>query len=353
MRAAISLLLDKGIRFTRPSEYQSKIGAWNYWPHKCKAHRDRDPKALVDIDPPKFLSLLEHNLAQQQTRLHVAANHLHPSIPPQAVGNWHKTLTTSLPHDARPLDVVRELIRNGVQVFPVHPGTKKPLTGSDRTAPNRWGATADATITLHRFMHLFPTAMIGVPTGQLNGLFAIDADRKLIGDTVVDGSTNFGKLIEANGGLPPTMRTLTKRGVHYLFDYAEGIRNSISKIAPGVDVRGEGGFVIWAGSIRADGFHYRRDPLSPLLFATAPDWLITAALTGHCRHEGHSAPDETPASRNTISLDPSPWPDPHDQQPPEPVVGGFGPPIADGQPPEPMVESLLFPIVKPLRTRGA
>jgi len=129
----------------------------------------------------------------------------------------------------------------------------------------------------------------------------------------------LAKLIEANGGLPPTIRTLTKRGVHYLFDYAEGIRNSMSKIAPGVDVRGEGGFVIWAGSVRADGFHYRRDPSSPPLFATAPDWLITAALTGPCRHEGQSAPDGSPASPSTIHLDFPLLFDPDVQQPPESI----------------------------------
>jgi len=172
--------------------------------------------------------------------------------------------------------------------------------------------------------------MIGVPTGLGNGLFAIDADCRIVDGTFIDGPANLAKLIEANGDLPPTMRTLTKRGVHYLFHYAEGIRNSMSKIAPGVDVRGEGGFVIWAGSIRADGFHYRRDPRSPPLFATAPDWLITAALTGHCQPKAQSAPDGSPASPSMISLDPSPWPDPDDQQPPEPIVlSGFGPPLED------------------------
>jgi len=174
MRTAITLLVDKGISFTRRSEWQLKIGKCNYWPHKRKAHRDGDLKALVDIDPPKFLLLLDRNLAPPQPRPHMAVKHPQPAIPSKGIIDWHKTLTTSPPHGAlpRPLDVVRELIRNDVQVFPVNPSTKKPLTGADRTAPNRWGATADATITLNRFMRLFPTAMIGVPTGLGNGLFA-------------------------------------------------------------------------------------------------------------------------------------------------------------------------------------
>jgi hypothetical protein len=46
--------------------------------------------------------------------------------------------------------------------------------------------------------------------------------------------------------LPLTQCHMTRSGgLHMLFRHAEGVRNSSGKIAPGVDVRGDGGFVIW------------------------------------------------------------------------------------------------------------
>jgi hypothetical protein len=46
--------------------------------------------------------------------------------------------------------------------------------------------------------------------------------------------------------LPETRAHRTRSGgVHLLFQHAVGMRCSASKIVPGVDVRGDGGYVIW------------------------------------------------------------------------------------------------------------
>jgi hypothetical protein len=65
----------------------------------------------------------------------------------------------------------------------------------------------------------------------------------------VDGIANLKALIDANGPLPETRMAHSPSGsVHYFFTHPHKglVRNSASTLAPGVDVRGEGGMVIVA-----------------------------------------------------------------------------------------------------------
>jgi hypothetical protein len=95
------------------------------------------------------------------------------------------------------------------------------------------------------------------------------------------------------------MRTFTVRtrsgGLHLYFKAPRDIKikSSASKIAPGVDIRAEGGYVVgptsWVDSDRKGeaGFYQVIDnsPVAPL-----PDWLLTAILAGK---------KNTPKSRST------------------------------------------------------
>jgi hypothetical protein len=83
----------------------------------------------------------------------------------------------------------------------------------------------------------WPGDLIGFPTGAVNGFDVLDIDPRHGGDVWHTAHT---------GRLPPTRVHQTRSGgLHILFRHADGVRNSAGKIAPGVDVRGEGGFVIW------------------------------------------------------------------------------------------------------------
>jgi hypothetical protein len=72
--------------------------------------------------------------------------------------------------------------------------------------------------------------------------------------------------------------TLTQQtgslGYHFIFEHDAGLnlRNSASKIAPGIDTRGEGGYIIFAPSNHPSGRRYRlintREPQK------MPEWLI-------------------------------------------------------------------------------
>jgi hypothetical protein len=79
---------------------------------------------------------------------------------------------------------------------------------------------------------------IGIRTGAISGLVVIDVDLK-----------GLKFLKELN--LPPTPRVRTgSGGLHFYFKYPEGgLSNSVGKLAPGIDLRGDGGQIVAPPSI--------------------------------------------------------------------------------------------------------
>lgn len=114
-----------------------------------------------------------------------------------------------------------------------------PCRGSNK-APSCPRGFKDATRDAETIVDLwrrFPGELIGVPTGLASGVDALDIDPRHGGDTW---------LTEAADSLPVTQINHTRSGGrHFLFRHADKVRNSAGKIAPGVDVRGEGGYIVW------------------------------------------------------------------------------------------------------------
>jgi hypothetical protein len=118
---------------------------------------------------------------------------------------------------------------------------------------------------IRRWWTRWPAALIGMPTGAASGVVVIDLDAK----DGRDGIAAF-EALRAGRELPmhPAVRTRSG-GRHLYFAAVPGrtIRSSASRLAPGVDVRGEGGYVIAPPS---PGYAVmRRAPLSP-----PPAWLL-------------------------------------------------------------------------------
>jgi putative DNA primase/helicase len=64
-----------------------------------------------------------------------------------------------------------------------------------------------------------------------------------------------------------------RAGAHYFFNHpGEEIRNSAGMLGVGLDVRGDGGFVVVPPSEGANGRRYEPDDRAPL--ANPPDWLL-------------------------------------------------------------------------------
>jgi hypothetical protein len=144
-------------------------------------------------------------------------------------------------------------------VFPCRPGGKEPLTPHGHldasTDPRR----------IHAWWNAHPNANIGVPTGERSGILALD----------VDEPASLKALELEHGKLPVTCRHSTgSGGMHHLYRYppSRNIRNSAGKLAPGIDVRGEGGYIIAPPSSTIGPYRI----LENLPLTETPVWLLEA-----------------------------------------------------------------------------
>ncbi|HBK06390.1 MAG TPA: hypothetical protein DDZ81_11075 [Acetobacteraceae bacterium] len=153
------------------------------------------------------------------------------------------------------LDSALELAELGIPVFPLK-SNKRPC---------QEGAFHDASSDPETVRRLFAdplASLIGVPTGAASGIDILDIDPKSGGDLW---------LRENEHRLPAARRHHTRSGgVHLFFVHTAGMANSASRIAPGVDVRGAGGYFVWWP---AAGFFVTGDA-----WATWPAWLLLDAL---------------------------------------------------------------------------
>lgn len=142
---------------------------------------------------------------------------------------------------AEMLQLALKYAADGFEVFPCDPETKKPLCTNGFKA-----ATADE-VTIRIWWHRHPAAMVGWPT---EGFLVLDADQP-------QGPDSLKKLEAEIGPLPQTMTVRTPRGgTHYIFKSDEPVKCSASGIGVNLDIRGDGGYIILAGSITATGKRY-------------------------------------------------------------------------------------------------
>jgi hypothetical protein len=144
------------------------------------------------------------------------------------------------------------LAKQGLWVFPVNSKSKKPVTERGQFSDARWSASDDVAVVA-RVFDKFPDARIGVATGE-SGLVVIDVDPRHGGGAWYDAQRAQGDAL----GSPYEIDTPSGgKHLYYRAPKADGksrpIANSASMIAPGVDVRGEGGYVVFYGDTPALG----------------------------------------------------------------------------------------------------
>jgi Virulence-associated protein E/Bifunctional DNA primase/polymerase, N-terminal len=184
---------------------------------------------------------------------------------PQSLGEWALDYAT-----------------RGWHVFPCWPGDKSPCVGQDKDAagnkiPKSGGlykASTDET-QISTWWRRWPNAMIGVRTGAASGVWAIDPDAP-DGDKP-DGLAAWAVLVAKHGPVHTHTHRTPGGGQHLLFawDAHRPVTNREGDLSgTGINVRGEGGYIIAPPSRRADGRAYEiAESLDFFRFATAPDWL--------------------------------------------------------------------------------
>ena len=137
-----------------------------------------------------------------------------------------------------------EYAARGWPILPLAPRGKLPLTNRGHR---------DATTAVERiraWWGRWPDANVGVATGGKSGLLVLD----------VDTTEGEAALIEL-GALVPTLTCITAKGRHLYFAYpahSGGIGCRV-RFRPGLDSRGEGGYVVAPPSAHESGTLYQWD----------------------------------------------------------------------------------------------
>ncbi|MEV6021387.1 bifunctional DNA primase/polymerase [Streptomyces sp. NPDC051997] len=165
------------------------------------------------------------------------------------------------------LNAALEAAEHGWHVFPLFPGTKRPALHGE-AACTRSGVCADghrkweqrATTDPARIRATWERAPfnVGIATGP-SGLLVVDLDlpkHKGSSDTPC-GAATFEALCERTGQpVPATHRVRTASGGGHLYFAAPAavrLGNTAGSLAPLVDTRGWGGYIVGAGSTTPAG----------------------------------------------------------------------------------------------------
>ena len=166
------------------------------------------------------------------------------------------------------LQAALDYLARGWSVVPLRPREKRPLI--------RWEvlqSTRPSVAEIAEWYRRWPDANVGIVTGEISNLIVLDIDPKHGGDTTLE------RLGQRFGELPPTVEARTGGGGRHLYFAHPGgfIRNRVG-LAQGIDLRGDGGYIVAPPSVHPSGERYVWSRgLSPAQteLAPLPRWLIS------------------------------------------------------------------------------
>lgn len=190
-----------------------------------------------------------------------------------------------------------DLIAQGIPVFPCRPD-KKPYTENGYK-----DATTDPD-QVNEWLRQFPDALIGVPTGERTGWTVLDLDTEYPKGT--PSTIAFEWYADHMAELATPYWHNTQRGGKHLFFKWNGERNA-GAIRPAVDIRGEGGYIIWwpaEGCPAGDPEDRINLPTMPELppGAYGSNRPVPRIQQGNLGPEGFDATRHTPRGTNLVDV---------------------------------------------------
>lgn len=146
-------------------------------------------------------------------------------------GNFAAEHTVTAVTIASALGCALALAAEGYRCFPCR-ADKRPAT------PHGFHDAASDRTAVRALWRQYPAPLVGVATGAASGIDGFDLDAKH-SEARQWWATHRHRL--------PLTRTHGTRsgGLHLLFRHATGLRCTAGRIAPGVDTRGDGGYIVW------------------------------------------------------------------------------------------------------------
>jgi len=156
-----------------------------------------------------------------------------------------------------PLALAREYVARGFSVIPLRERDKRPALPAWKPFQTRYPTDAE----LVEWFGKNPKLNIGIVTGKISGV------------TVVDFDSDKAWEYATSRGFPESLTVKTAKGRHCYMAYEPGMGNFQKRDdLPGIDLRGDGGYVVAPFSIHPSGFKYiwlGECGARPFL----PDWL--------------------------------------------------------------------------------
>ncbi len=178
-----------------------------------------------------------------------------------------------------PKDAALEMIEQSLSVIPIRPGTKKPCC--------EWQEFQSRIPTedeIEAWFEAWPHAQIALVTGNISGVVAIDLDNE---EAVKWAAQNLPK---------PGAYQKTAKGYHLLYGSNGSHIPNKARIREGVDVRGDGGYILIDPSIHPE----HRTPYK-LTFNPTFDWGNLLPFPKEFLPQNQSLEEREP-----VTLDPAP-----------------------------------------------
>lgn len=180
-----------------------------------------------------------------------------------------------------------EYAKLGISIIPLHSIINNQCTcgkgykcDSPGKHPRTKNGVKDASKDpeqIKKWWSTWPNSNIGIATGTINGLFVVDIDGEI-------GDRSFNSLTAMHGAVPDSVTQITgSGGKHLLFKHPGGIIKNGIAVHNGIDIRGDGGYIVAAPSIHKSGSVYQWEflqELGEIELAELPDlWIKALKIT--------------------------------------------------------------------------